>query len=187
VNRVSVEITESDGALLLLFNERLDSLRMRHDLGLQSHIRDAVRLLQDSRDVQREARLLREPIVMNIKDNEEQSQIFGARWSPLLSDLSDCYGAMLLVPLVTEEVNVGFLILVRSGTTPFRAEEQKLVSIVSSQAAAVLRSAALYEHSVEQRVLELSALYELSKGAKGPLVRRRSRINSRDCRKRRLV
>jgi PAS domain S-box-containing protein len=163
VNRVVAEITECDGALLLLFNERLDSLRVRHDFGLDTDIHDTVRLLQDSRDVQREVRLLREPIVLNISDNNEQAQIFGAKWAPLLDDIAGRYGAMILVPLVTEEVNVGFLLLVRSTSTPFRQDEQKLVSIISSQAAAVLRSAALYEHSVEQRVLELSALYELSK------------------------
>jgi PAS domain S-box-containing protein len=163
VNRVAIEITASDGALLLLFNERLDSLRVRHDLGLHSDIRDTVRLLLDTRNVQREIRLLREPILLDIDNSPEQAQIFGAKWSALLLDLAERYGTIVLVPLVTEEVNVGFLLLVRSLSIPFRPEEQKLVSIVSSQAAAVLRSAALYEHSVEQRVLELSALYELSK------------------------
>jgi PAS domain S-box-containing protein len=163
VNKVAVEITESDGALLLLFNERLDALRVRHDLGLHSEIRDAVRLLQDSRDVQREVRLLREPIVLDIINDPQQAAIFGPRWSSLLDDIASRYGAIILVPLVTEEVNVGFLLLAREQNIAFREDEQKLVSIVSSQAAAVLRSAALYEHSVEQRVLELSTLYELSK------------------------
>jgi len=163
VNRVAVEITDSDGALLLLFNERLDALRIRHDLGLETDIRDTVRLLQDSREVQREVRILREPIVLSIEEGSDQSLIFGPRWAQLLVDIAERYGTIMLVPLVTEEVNVGFLLLVRKNRVAFRPEEQQLVSIVSSQAAAVLRSAALYEHSVEQRVLELSALYELSK------------------------
>jgi PAS domain S-box-containing protein len=163
VNRVAVEITESDGALLLLFNERLDSLRVRHDLGLSPDIRDTVRLLQDTRDVHREVRLLREPIEVHVSEDDDQSQMFGPRWSRLLEELSERYSAIILVPLVTEEVNVGFLLLVRANAMQFRSDEKKLVSIISSQAAAVLRSAALYEHSVEQRVLELSALYELSK------------------------
>jgi PAS domain S-box-containing protein len=163
VNRVAVKITESDGALLLLFNERLDALRVRHDLGLYADIRNTVRLLQDTREVQRDVRLLREAVVLDVRAEGGQSQIFGPRWSTLLVDLAEQFGAIILVPLVSEEVNVGFLLLMRTNMLPFRQEELKLVSIVSSQAAAVLRSAALYEHSVEQRVLELSALYELSK------------------------
>lgn len=162
VARVAMEITGSDISLLLLFNERLDSLRVRHHLGLPAELADMVRLLPDSVQVSREARLLREPWPVDLSQNPDQAGMFGERWAGLIQALQRPYPTLLLVPLVTEEASVGFLFLGRKGAA-YRSEEEKLVSIVSSQAAAVLRNAALYEHSIEQRVLELSALYELSK------------------------
>jgi signal transduction histidine kinase len=162
VARVAMEISGSEVSLLVLFNERLDTLRVRHHVGLSEDMANIVRLLPDSMHVSREARLLREPLPINLTQNPAQGRLFGDRWASLLHALQEAYPTLLLVPLVVEEASVGFVFLGRRGGQ-YRPEEWKLVSIVSSQAAAVLRNAALYEHSIEQRVLELSALYELSK------------------------
>lgn len=162
VARVASQISGSEISLLLLFNERLDTLRVRHHTGLAGDLADLVRLLPDSMQVSREARLLREPLPIDLSENPEQERMFGERWAGLVRALQKAYPTLILVPLVTEEASVGFVFLGRKGA-PYRPEEGTLVSIVSSQAAAVLRNAALYEHSIEQRVLELSALYELSK------------------------
>lgn len=162
VNRVGVQITQSDAAMLLVFNERRDTLRVGDVLGLAPSVEEIARLLPDSTMVRRDARAMREPTTLRGLDLPEFRGLFGSRWAPLFDALAASYMHLVLVPLVTEEANVGFLILARSGA-PYRPEEFKLASIISSQAAAILRSAAIYEHSVEQRVLELSALYELSK------------------------
>lgn len=162
INRVGVEITQSDATMLLVFNERRDTLRIGDCLGLPSEVDEIVKLLADSTEIRRDARAMREPITLMPSDMPEYRGMFGLRWSALFDSLASTYSHLMLVPLVNEEANVGFLILARSGS-PYRPEEFKLASIISSQAAAVLRGAAIYEHSVEQRVLELSALYELSK------------------------
>jgi PAS domain S-box-containing protein len=83
----------------------------------------------------------------------------------LFNTFDKYYGCVLVAPLVTEDTVVGFVVLgrERTGLGSFDEDTTKLVSIISSQAGAVLRSAALYEQSVEQRVLEMSALYELSR------------------------
>ncbi|HEX5323964.1 MAG TPA: ATP-binding protein, partial [Capsulimonadaceae bacterium] len=162
VARVAMEISGSDVSLLLLFNERLDSLRVRHHMGLPADLADLVRLLPDSMQVSREARVLQEPLPIDLTRCPEQEGLFGDRWAGFVRALQEAYPTLLLVPLIAEEASVGFLFLGRRGNQ-YRPEEWKLVSIVSSQAAAVLRNAAVYEHSIEQRVLELSALYELSK------------------------
>ena len=159
VNKVGLEITKSDAVLLLVFNERRDTLRLHNHIGLSHSLEDAVKLLADSTTVSREARSLREPTSLSVT---EHRLLFGERWTHLVESLAAAYPNLMIAPLVNEEANVGFLILGRS-LSPYRPEEFKLASIISSQAAAVLRNAAIYEHSVEQRVLELSALYELSK------------------------
>jgi PAS domain S-box-containing protein len=163
VNRVAGEISNSDIAILMLFNDRLDALRIHSVNGAPDVITNLLRVLPDATDVARSLRLLREPTVFSPRSNAEQRNYFGKSWTKLGMTLEDIFPNLIIVPLVTEEASVGYLLLGRIGDRPYQAEAEKLVSIVSSHAAAVLRSAAVYEHSIEQRVLELSALYEISK------------------------
>jgi two-component system nitrogen regulation sensor histidine kinase GlnL len=163
VARVAREMVAADGVLLMLFNDRLDALRIREAQGLPPEVSDMLRFLPDANEILPEARALREPMHHASADNAAFESLFGARWSGMMAQIARIYPSLLLVPLIMEDTAVGYLLLGRESSIGFRSQETKLVSIISSQAGALLRSAALYEQSVEQRVLELSALYELSK------------------------
>jgi signal transduction histidine kinase len=163
VAKVAKDIAHADALMLMLFNDRLDMLRVREAIGLPDEFNDMLRLLPDSHDVSIEARSLREPAHIADGVKSGLDMLFGKRWSGIMAAMAGKYRALLLAPLVTEDTVVGFVLLGRLHGNRFRPDETKLVSIVSSQAGAVLRGAALYEQSVHQRVLELSALYELSR------------------------
>ncbi len=163
VASVSCDILAADAVLLLLFNDRLDTLRIRETKGLTNEISDALRFLPDATEISPLARSLREPLQRKPSGHKAFDMVFGARWKETMESIAAQYPSLLLVPMVTEDTVVGFLILGRATGPTFRPEETKLVAIISSQAGSMLRGAALYEQSIEQRVLELSALYELSK------------------------
>lgn len=163
VRKVACDISRSDLSMLLLFNQRMDSLRVQSHQGADPALVDQLRVLPDTMEISREARMLREPVPFAPGQASLGQSLFGSAWDNCLQLASQIYPRQLLVPLVTEESNVGFLLLGRREKTAYDQATRNLVSIIASQAAAVLRSAALYEYSIEQRVLELSALYELSK------------------------
>jgi signal transduction histidine kinase len=163
VTRVAKEMVQADAVLLMLFNDRLDTLRIRETLGTPDHLNDLLRLVPNSQDVASDARALREPLHHDPSSVIPFESMFGERWKEVIGALAHEYPALLVAPLVTEDTVVGFVLLGRKQDNRFRPDETKLVSIISSQAGPVLRGAALYEQSVHQRVLELSALYELSK------------------------
>ena len=161
VARVARDVAAADLGMILLFNDRLDRLRVREIQGLQQELAEHIRQLPDATEISAEARALRDPL--NI-DSRPAVPLFGNRWRDELIEVRRLYPHLLLVPLVTEDTAVGYILLGRSASGgAFAADAVKLVSIISSQAGAVLRGAALYEQSVDERVLELSALYELSK------------------------
>jgi len=163
VAKVAKDIAHADAVLLMLFNDRLDTLRVRESLGTSDQFNDMLHLVSDSQEVSTEARALREPVHLLDGSQVGFEGLFGEQWSQIMTAMKEQYSALLLAPLVTEDTAVGFVLLSRTEGNRFRADETKLVSIISSQAGAVLRGAALYEQSIHQRVLELSALYELSK------------------------
>ncbi|MDR3709568.1 MAG: GAF domain-containing protein [Capsulimonadaceae bacterium] len=163
VRNTACNISRSDVAFVFLFNERQDSLRVQSHQGATAGIVDLLRVLPDATEVASEARLLREPIPFSVRQHAGTVRYFGDSWREFVSACADAYSSLLLVPLVTEEVNVGFILLGRKDNVAYEPATRKLLSIIAAHAAAVLRSAAAYEYSIEQRVLELSALYELSK------------------------
>lgn len=81
----------------------------------------------------------------------------------MLNALAPSGANLMLVPLVSEDTPIGALALSRKRTDAFLPAEFKLVSIVASHAATVLKNATTYEQKMQQRVLELTALYEFSK------------------------
>ena len=88
------------------------------------------------------------------------------RWpsamKPLASALEGDFVRVSLVPLVAEDTVIGMLIL---GGREKRSPEHRrirLLSIAASQAATVIKNASRHEEQIEQKALELTALYELS-------------------------
>jgi PAS domain S-box-containing protein len=83
--------------------------------------------------------------------------------SQLLKALAPGKTKLMLAPLVAEDTTIGVLAIHRTGSEEFQGAELKLVSIMASHAANVLKNAIAYEQKMQQRVLELTALYEFSK------------------------
>lgn len=70
--------------------------------------------------------------------------------------------SLLLIPLIVDGAAVGVLALARPESVSFVPNDTKLLSIIASHASVVIKNAAAYERNVHERVLEMSALYELS-------------------------
>ncbi len=87
------------------------------------------------------------------------------RWPECLRPLADMLGKSFsrinLVPLVAEDGVIGVLMLGSNGRLPEK-RRIRLLSIIAAQAATIIKNASSYEEQMEQKVLELSALYQLS-------------------------
>ena len=157
VNDLATKITDSDAGLLLLFDASQEALSALHWRGIGDDLVRHLRMFLSPVRVPAAARHLRAPRLLSIGDVAE---LFGPDWQPAIEAFLARHRATALVPLVADNAAVGFLVLGRQGTV-FGPEELKLIAVASSQAAAVLSSAASYEWRIGQRELELSAVYEL--------------------------
>lgn len=72
------------------------------------------------------------------------------------------FGWFGLVPLVSEDEVLGVLIVASGGECEPSVQGLRTISIVSSQAAMVIRNTRRYERELDQHVLEFSALYKMS-------------------------
>ena len=102
---------------------------------------------------------LRGPLVLEPQDPQ---RTFGEN-ADLFCALAPAKSNLLVAPLVAEDTTVGLLALFRRRAEAFQGAEVKLISILTSHAATVLRNAMAYEQKMHQRVLELTALYEFSR------------------------
>ncbi len=80
---------------------------------------------------------------------------------PLMEVLRKSFSRVNLVPLIAEDGVIGVLMLGSNGRRPEK-QRIKLLSIIAAQAASIIKNASRYEEKIEQKVLELSALYQLS-------------------------
>ncbi|NLN76519.1 MAG: GAF domain-containing protein [Armatimonadetes bacterium] len=153
------QMVQSDGVGLLLLEPKRDKLKMQAGFGslveASSAIQDSV---QDSECVDF-ARNQRNPVIMTSSSSERQSGPVGA----MLNTFAPNDANLMIVPLIAEDTPIGALALVRRHTESFLPGELQLISIVASHAATVLKNAIAYEHKMQQKVLELTALYEFSK------------------------
>ena len=76
--------------------------------------------------------------------------------------LQGTFAWVSLVPLVAEDTVVGVLMLGHKDAKGVPQQRIRLLSVAASQAATVIKNASRYEEQMEEKVLELSALYELS-------------------------
>lgn len=90
-------------------------------------------------------------------ETDDQSE-----WGMACSRLLQQTGALLFMPLIADRRLVGVLALSRDFGLEFTSNDIKLLSIISSHASVVIKNAVSYERSVQEKVLELSALYEFS-------------------------
>ena len=152
-------IAKCEGAGLLLLDNNRGKLRLQATCG------GVTRASEEITDIVREADCVE--FVRNQRnaalippDGVERA---AGPVAKMLNALAPDGASLMLVPLVAEDTPIGALALNRGRATDFLAGELKLVSIVASHAATVLKNAMVYEQKMRQRVLELTALYEFSK------------------------
>ena len=157
VNDLATKITDSDAGLLLLFDASQEGLSALHWRGIGDDLVRQIRAFLSPCGCRRLRATCARPVCC---PPEMRGELFGQDWQPAIEAFLARHRATALVPLVADNAAVGFLVLGRQGTV-FGPEELKLIAVASSQAAAVLSSAASYERRIGQRELELSAVYEL--------------------------
>ena len=105
-------------------------------------------------------------LVSQLRDRKivlcEESSDNDAHWHTQCAQLLEHAGTVLFMPLIADGRAVGVLVLAREFGHDFSSNDIKLLSIIGSHASVVIKNAATYERSVQEKVLELSALYEFS-------------------------
>lgn len=148
-----------DGAALLLLDVKRGRLKLAATSGGLTRLASEIGVLAQCDRCVEFVREQRNPVLLSSSHTE---RISGPN-ADLLNALAPAKANLMLVPLVSEETTIGVLALYRGNSEDFQGAEFKLISIVASHAATVLRSALNYEQKMRQRVLELTALYEFSK------------------------
>lgn len=155
--KLAAQLTGDASAMLLLLGSRPQSgLRVWTSASVPGRLRKSVAELVSD-----------EAVAWMRSQREPQSLATGDRslWPEYLHPLADALRRSIarvnLVPLVAEDGVVGVLIL---GSNSRRTEDRRirLLSIIAAQAATIIKNASSYEEQMEQKVLELSALYQLS-------------------------
>ena len=152
-------IVGCDGAGLLLLDIKRGKLKLQTATGGMTRSADKIDSAARQEQCVEFARNQRNPVALPADCSERAS----GPVADMLNALAPAGASLMLVPLVAEDTPIGALLLSRKRTEAFLAGELKLVSIVASHAATVLRNAIAYEQKMRQRVLELTALYEFSK------------------------
>lgn len=83
-------------------------------------------------------------------------------WQQAFAGILGDSPALLFMPLMAEERTIGVVALSRALENAFTFNDVKLLSIIASNASVIIKNAITYERSMQEKVLELSALYELS-------------------------
>ena len=148
-----------DGAAVLLLDAK------RGNLALQAACGGLTRLAPEIKRIAGEGRyseFVREQSNPGLLASDSPARVEGPN-AELLNALAPTKANLMVVPLVAEDTTIGLLALYRKKSEEFQGAELKLIAIVASHAATVLKSALTYDLRMRQRVLELSALYEFSK------------------------
>lgn len=148
-----------DGAALLLLDSKRQGLALFSVFGLLQTVESRVReFCRDPISVEA-IRHLTTPIVLDRRSSTSAIEDTQVGWDVFVPENSRA----LLVPLVTEDATIGVLILADRENAEFRGTDIKLVTILTSHAATVLKNAIAYEERMQQRVFELTTLYEFSR------------------------
>jgi len=146
----------ADGGMLLLLNERRTELTVRACSGCCLDYRDKVQAAALDLDAARDIRSMLGPVILSADDGDAEGKY------RVLRSLLPQDWTILMAPLVSENAALGALVLARKDGAELQAGEVKLVSIITSHAAAIIGNAMRYENRMERKVLELSALHEFS-------------------------
>ena len=154
--RVAAEMVGDVPTILLLLDSR-QKVRAQASSGMPEALWDRVSGLMDDRVVAW-ARGLREPRSLVLANQ--------SRWPsairPIAKVIEGVFVRMILVPLVAEDSLIGVLLLGIRDKKPPDQDKVRLLSIAASQASTIIKNAAVHEKQIEQKALELTALYEFS-------------------------
>jgi len=148
-----------DGAGLLLLDARGGHTVIQSGRGVMAQCATSISDLADDPRAVDYLREFRSPILIS-SDSPERTNSAGAK---LLNALAPGGAALMLAPLVAQDTTIGVLAMCRATPDEFASAEFKLVSIIASHGATVIKNAISYEQKMRQRTLELTALYEFSK------------------------
>ncbi|OFX16551.1 MAG: hypothetical protein A2Z18_06200 [Armatimonadetes bacterium RBG_16_58_9] len=157
--RTASQAVKCDGAAVLLLDTKRGNLALQACRGALNNCALAIEELAAEDWCVDFVREQRNP-TLSAQACADTSEITHIR---LLNALAPNGANLMLVPLVAEDTSIGLLALCRKKSEEFVPAEMKLISIVASHAATVLKSALAYDLKMRQRVLELTALYEFSK------------------------
>lgn len=151
----AVQAAKADGGLLLVLNERRNEIIVKSCTGVclsGCEKMEAVAAEPDAVDI---VRAIRGSVLVEEQQGSEQPGY--KLFQPVLPQ----NGVILAVPLVSEDATIGVLVVVKQDSE-FNTGEMKLISIVTSHAAAVIKNAVNYEHRMQQKELKLTVLHEFS-------------------------
>lgn len=148
-----------DGCAILLLGEKRSTVTLQASSGIPQDIVDASREVLAGERAVEFVRGLRSTTVVTL-DNAPD---FTPPMQDLMSRALGPDGSGLVVPLLAEDTTIGSFVLYRRNKPEFATSDFKLLSIVASQAAVVLRNAFLYEKRMRRQVLDLTTLYEFSR------------------------
>lgn len=152
-------VVKCDGAGLLLLDPKRGRLKLQATRGALTSLAHGINSAAQDAACIDFARNQRNPELL-MSDSAVRAS---GPVADMLNALAPADANLMLVPLISEDTPIGALALNRQQTDTFLASEFKLVSIVASHAATVLKNATAYEQKMQQKVLELTALYEFSK------------------------
>jgi PAS domain S-box-containing protein len=148
-----------DGCTLLLLSDKRTNIALQAASGIPQDVADAVRKGLTDEEVVEFIRELRSTVVIDYKRSVKYGQAVREAFGKLIGGS----GSVLAVPLLAEDMTVGVFLLYRRNLHDFATGEIKLLSIIASQAAVVLKNALRYEQRMKRQVLDLSTLYEFSR------------------------
>ncbi|MCX6343681.1 MAG: GAF domain-containing protein [Armatimonadetes bacterium] len=148
-----------DGAGLLLLDPKRGHLKLQASIGKMSANAAVIGDIAQTKRAVDFVRELRTPAIISANSSERK----GGANADFLNTLAPNGASLMLAPLVAEDSAIGLLAIYRNAPNDFQGAEFKLVSIITSHAATILKNAVNYEQKMRQRVLELTALYEFSK------------------------
>ncbi|MEO7719387.1 MAG: GAF domain-containing protein [Capsulimonas sp.] len=157
VNDLAAKITDSDAGVLLHFESNKEAMRAIEWRGIPDHLEKHLKDIVAALPVASAAQALRAPRLLSPQDIPTY---FGPEWTPFFAAFLERHHSSALIPLVVEDIAIGFLLLGKQHED-YGVEQLKLIAVASSQAAVVLSGATSYERRIDQRELELSAIYEL--------------------------
>lgn len=151
----AIRAAQADGGMLLVLNERRNELAVKACLGSCINGCEKVEAVAMEEAAVDTVRGMRGPTLIRGRDKADQ------RRYRLFQPVLPRSGAVLAIPLVAEDATVGVLVTAKQ-KAEFEPGEVKLLSIVTSHAAAVIKNALNYEHRMQRKELELTALHEFS-------------------------